>query len=122
MIGLHRVIGVPLDVVPRRRDQLVEHRRVDRCAVGDHLGRYDLQRRQRTLEEPPCRVAVAAGRDQHVDDLPVLVHRSVDVTPNAVDLDVGLIAEPPVTRRVPAEPAASASRGVNRRTQRKTMT
>ena len=30
VIGLDRIVRVPLDVMPRRRDQLVEHGRVDR--------------------------------------------------------------------------------------------
>ncbi len=30
LIGLDRIVGVPLDVMPRGRQQLVEHARVDR--------------------------------------------------------------------------------------------
>jgi hypothetical protein len=52
-------------------------------------------------EAPAGSIPVATHRYEHVDDLPVLV----DVTPYAVDLDVGLIHEPPVTGRVPAEPS-----------------
>jgi hypothetical protein len=39
MIGLNRIVRVLLDVVPRRRHEFVEYRRVDRCGVGDHLDR-----------------------------------------------------------------------------------
>jgi len=39
-----------------------------------------------------------------VDDLPILVDGSVDVAPDAVDLDVCLVDEPPVTRCVAGEP------------------
>jgi len=35
VIGLDRVVGVSLDVVPRGRDQLVERRRVDRRRFAD---------------------------------------------------------------------------------------
>jgi hypothetical protein len=35
VIGLDRVVGVLLDVVPRRGNQLVEHGWVDRCARLD---------------------------------------------------------------------------------------
>jgi hypothetical protein len=35
VVGLDWVVGVPLDVVPCRRKQLVEHGGVDRCGVGD---------------------------------------------------------------------------------------
>jgi hypothetical protein len=52
-------------------------------------------------EEASGRLAVAGSQDEHVDDLAMLVDRPVDVTPDAADLDVGLIDEPPVTRRVP---------------------
>jgi hypothetical protein len=38
----------------------------------------------------------SAPRDKHIDDLPVLVDRSVEVGPAAGDLDVGLVDEPPV--------------------------
>jgi hypothetical protein len=56
-------------------------------------------------EEPPGAVGVAAGRDQHADDLPVLVYRAVYVAPHTVDLDIRLIHEPPVTWRVAAKPS-----------------
>lgn len=84
------VVGVLLDVVPRRGDQLVEDRRV-------HRGR-------RSAKAPPGCGGVPAGRDEPVDDLPMLVDRPVRVPPDAAGLDVGLIGEPPVTGRMPAEP------------------
>src|SRR6266511_707311 len=65
--------------MPRGGDELIEHAGVDRSRVG-----------------------VPASRDQHVDDLPVLVDRAVDVAPHTVDLDIGLIDEPPVTWGVAA--------------------
>ena len=36
VIGFYRIVGVLLDVVPRGRDQLVEHAWVDGGGVGDH--------------------------------------------------------------------------------------
>ncbi|GAB3832564.1 hypothetical protein GCM10027610_024920 [Dactylosporangium cerinum] len=104
MIGLDRIVGVPLDVMPRRRQQLVEHGRVHLRRVGDHLARHHLQRGQRSTEEPAGRSGVAAYRDEYVDDLAVLIHGAVDVPPDTTNLDVGLIDEPPVAGRVPAEP------------------
>jgi len=104
VVGFDPVVGIPLDVVPCGGDQFVKHGRVDRCGVGDHLGRGHLQGSQRPLEESAGRVSVSAGRDQHVDDLPVLVNGPVHVAPHAIDLDVRLVHEPPVTGRVPAEP------------------
>jgi hypothetical protein len=45
VVSLDRVVGVLLDVVPRLRDQLVEHAGVDRGGGGDHLAGCHLQRR-----------------------------------------------------------------------------
>jgi hypothetical protein len=86
VIGFDRFVRVLLDVVPRGGNQLSEHAGVDRRGVGDHFVRDDLQRVQRSGEEPARRCGVSTGRDQHVDDLAVLVDRSVDVAPHAVDL------------------------------------
>ena len=73
VIGLDPVVGIPLDVVPCGRDQLVEHGRVDRRRVGDDLGRRYLQRGQCPAEEPAGRGGVTSDRDKYVDDLPILV-------------------------------------------------
>ena len=104
VIGLDRIVRVSLDVMPRRRDQLVEHGRVDRGGVGDHLARCHLQHRQGPLEEPVGAIGVAARGDEHVDDLPALVDGPVDIPPDTVDLDIRLIHEPPITRRTTSEP------------------
>jgi hypothetical protein len=52
MTGLNRVVGVLLDVVPGRGQDLVEHGGIDRRGVSDHLARDYLQRPQRPGEEP----------------------------------------------------------------------
>src|SRR6266516_7899862 len=104
VIGFDPVVGVALHVVPCGRDQPVEHRRVDRCGIGDYFGRRHPQHGQRPPQEPAGSLRVPTGRDQHVDDLPVLVNRPIDVSPPAVDLDVRLVDEPPIAGRVPAEP------------------
>src|SRR5215204_3444529 len=52
-------------------------------------------------EEPAGRGGVPLLGQQHVDDLPVLVDRPVQVAPTAGYLDVGLVDEPPVACRVP---------------------
>jgi hypothetical protein len=38
VIGFYRIIGVLLNVLPRRRDQLMQHAGVDRAGMGDHFG------------------------------------------------------------------------------------
>ena len=94
---------VTFDVVPGRWHQVVEDPWVDGCGVGDDLGRRDLQRGQRPLEEAAGGLAVAPLRDQDVDDLPMLVDRPIHVAPHAIDFDVRFVDEPPVAWRVAAE-------------------
>jgi hypothetical protein len=91
--------------MPRLRDEFVEHGGVDRSGVGDHLGGLDLQYGDCPLEEPPSRISVPASRDQHVDDLPILVDRPVHVAPHPVDLDVRLVHKPSVAWQVAGEPS-----------------
>jgi hypothetical protein len=56
------------------------------------------------LEEPSGTVGVTVSGDEHVDDLPVLVNRPVHVPPVTADLHIGLVDEPPATRRPTGEP------------------
>jgi hypothetical protein len=98
VIGFYRVVRVPLGVVPRRRHQFVQYSGVDRCGVRDHLPRDHLEGPERSGEESAGGCGVSSGGEQHVDDLAVLVDGSVDVAPDTVDLDVGLVDEPPVAR------------------------
>jgi hypothetical protein len=44
---------------------------------------------------------VSTRREQNVDDLTVLIDSPIEESPAAGHLDVGLVHEPPVTRRVP---------------------
>jgi hypothetical protein len=74
--------------MPRQRDDL--HRHHARGFPG-------------ALEEPVRRFAVSPGRRVHVDDLPELVDRPIQVDPPSGDLDVGLVHMPAVADPVPAE-------------------
>ncbi len=47
-------------------------------------------------EEPSSRPNVTPSRDEHVDDLPVLVDSAIHVAPAACDLHIGLIDEPAI--------------------------
>ena len=47
---------------------------------------------------------IPIGGDHHVDDLPKLVDRPVQINPLAGDFDVGLVGEPAISRDVPAGP------------------
>jgi hypothetical protein len=53
VIGIDRIVRVPLDVMPRLWDELVEDGGSDGDGVGGHLGRSDLQRGQRPARESP---------------------------------------------------------------------
>jgi putative NIF3 family GTP cyclohydrolase 1 type 2 len=57
-------------------------------------------------------------RDEHVDNLAVLVDRAVNVAPHAVDLGVCLVDEPPITERVTDEAGRIGDQGANRCTHR----
>ena len=78
MIGLDGVVRVLLDAVPRVRDQLVQDTRVDRCPVRRHL-HWDGAGAQRPGEELPRSRQIPAGAELDVDDLTVLVYRSVQI-------------------------------------------
>jgi hypothetical protein len=72
----------------------LEHYRIRRCSVGDHLYGGHLRGVDGLLEEPAGRLDVSPRGHEHVDDLPELVNRPVDVAPVASDLHVGLVHEP----------------------------
>ena len=94
--------------MPRRRRQLIEHPRIHRCPIGDHLDRRHLGRPDGALEEPAGRRGVPPRRDEHVDDLAELVDRPVDVVPLPGDLDVRLVG--PTTGLRPRAGTAGRSR------------
>jgi hypothetical protein len=50
-------------------------------------------------------------RHQHVDDLPELINRAVQVDPPTGNLDVGFIGEPATTRGVSARPGCLDQQG-----------
>ena len=76
-----------------------------RCRqIGGDIGRTSAAR-QHHLEELGGRGDVASLRHKHIDDLAVLVHRSVHVPPHSGNSDVRLIHEPPVADTVAAWPS-----------------
>jgi hypothetical protein len=70
------------------------------------------------FEEPVSRHGVTPRGDQHINDLPELVDRSVHVPPSPGDFHVGLVHEQRSPTACRQGRAASASSGVNRCTQR----
>jgi hypothetical protein len=104
VIGLDPVVGLPIGAMPRARQQFLQHHRTGRRAVGRDLARRRLGCAERPLEAPPCTGAVAPRPSEHVDDLPCLVDRAVDIPPAAGDLHLGLVDLPAIADLVPAGP------------------
>jgi hypothetical protein len=100
MIGFDPVVAILLSHVHRGWDQFVEDPQVRTGPVGSDLDRCRPVGKG-AGEEPACRGGVPLLRQQHVDDLPELVHRPVQIPPPASDLDIGLIDEPAVPGNVP---------------------
>src|ERR687894_1116890 len=76
--------------------------RVDRGLVGGDLHRDDSRGGQCPGEETPSRGTISPCGYVHVDDLPELVDRPVDVAPATRHFDVGLVDPPAVADPVPA--------------------
>jgi hypothetical protein len=77
MIGFDGVIRILLGDVTRGRYQLLDHPRVGRRPIGSHLG-GPWAVLQDTSEEPAGGGQIPFGRDQHIDDLAVLVDRPIN--------------------------------------------
>jgi hypothetical protein len=112
------VIGVPIGAV-RRCQQFLYNGRIRRRLDGGNLGRRDRGRADSLVEEAAGGSTVTLRGDEHVDDLPELVDRPVDIAPLARDLHGGLLSscqQSPTACR-PGR-AASASRRVKRSSHR----
>lgn len=103
MVALHAAIGVWPGVVKRFRDQLVDDSKPGSGQLGCDLTRTPMGY-QRALKEPCGRRDVALLRDIDVDDLAVLIHVPVDVTPDAGNLDVSLVREPSIVDTATTRP------------------
>jgi hypothetical protein len=102
VVALDPVVGVLVGAVPCRRQQLLHHGRIDRRLVGGDLDGRDLDRADGLVEEPTGGRGVSARGDEHVDHLPELVDRAVDVPPVASHLHIGLIHLPAAANGVAA--------------------
>jgi hypothetical protein len=105
VIAFDVVVGVLLRAMPHDREHLIQHDRVGRRLVGDDLHRCHLGRADGLLEELTGCGRVTTRGDEHVDDLPELIDRSVHVAPLASNLGVGLVDLPAVPDGVPAGPS-----------------
>jgi hypothetical protein len=97
MVALDPVVGVLVGAMPCRWQQLLQHGGVGRRLIGGDLDGRDLGRVDGLVEEPTGGLGVSARGDEHVDDLPELVDRAVDVSPLPGDLHVRLVHLPAIS-------------------------
>jgi hypothetical protein len=79
---LDPIVRVLLGVVQHARHEFIDPSPSRPGPVGHDLDRLAV-RAKRRREEPRRGLRVPPGRDEHIDDLAVLVDRSVEVTPPA---------------------------------------
>jgi hypothetical protein len=103
VIRFDGIIGVLLRDVAGGRKKFIEHAGIGRCPVRTYFGRMWTVL-QGTGEEPAGGRQISFLGYQHVDDLPDLVDRPVQIDPPPNDLHIRLIDEPPIARGVPTEP------------------
>ena len=84
MVAFDPVVGVPVGVVDRAGQQVDNDVRQRGRAVGDDLVGMTV-RVHGLRDKRPCCGDVATSREQDVDDLAMLVHSPVHVTPHAGD-------------------------------------
>jgi hypothetical protein len=106
VIGFDVVVGIPLNAMPRRWQQLLQYHQIRRYPVGNDFAGTGPGRAERLQEAPVGGLGVPARGDNHVDDLAELVDRSVYIAPSAGDLHLGLIHRPAVTDAVAAGPGS----------------
>ena len=102
MIGFYSVVGVGLGPVPGTGSQLIENTWVHRRLVGGDFYGQDFGGGQRPDEETPSCDTIPPRTDIHVDDLPELIDRPIDVAPAIGHLDRGFVHPPAVPNTVSA--------------------
>ena len=80
MVRFDSIVRVLLSVVERSRDQLIHYGERHPGPIGDHLDRFAMSACA-IVKNRPRSFDIASSRDGDVDDLAVLVDRSVDVAP-----------------------------------------
>jgi hypothetical protein len=99
MVGLDTVVGVLLGSMPRCRQEFLQHGRVRRGSVGDHLNGEHLGRADGPLKASAGYLDVAPWGDERVDDLPELIDRAVDLAPLPRHPHLRLAHRPAIARR-----------------------
>lgn len=97
-------VGILSGVVERGRQEVFYDSGQGVGPVSGDLSRLAMGA-GRCGEERCRRLQIALPRQEHVDDLPVLVNGSIDVPPRPGDPHVGLVDEPATTDAAAARPA-----------------
>ncbi|WUW42988.1 hypothetical protein OG271_15065 [Micromonospora rifamycinica] len=99
VVCLDRIVGMFSEMVPRRRARSSNTlAKAGSASVTTSVGVTFSESSARW--KPPGCGDVPTRRDEHVDDLPMLVHGAVHGPPDTVDLDVGLVHEPTCGRQM----------------------
>ena len=101
MISFDGIVRISLHDMTRGGQQLIEHPRIGRRAIGAHL-RGAGAMIEGTGKESASSCQIPLLGDQYVDDLAILVDRSVQVDPAPGDLHVRFVGEPPITGNMSA--------------------
>jgi hypothetical protein len=120
VIGFHDVVRVPLDDVPRSREEFIQHAGVDRRPVGGDLDRNGTEP-QRAGEERSRSTRITAFADEDVDDLAALNDRTEPLKGKLYTTDVevitdeaGVVKEYTITARDNHQFAKSNKIGIDR--------
>ncbi len=103
MICFDNIIAVLLSEMASSGHQLIQHTRIGRCLVRRHRARLAAVI-QSPGKEPTSGCQVPLLRHQDIDDLAILVGRSLQVDPPPGNLHIRFIGKPPITRHMPAGP------------------
>ncbi len=101
MICFDKVITALLSDMASSGHQLIEHPRISRCFIRRHRARVGA-----VIQSPGNRPAsgrqVSLFGHQYVDDLAILVDRSIQVDPAPGNLHIRSVGKPPITGHMPA--------------------
>jgi hypothetical protein len=103
VIALDPVVPILSGVMEPFWEQVIDNAQ-QRCGQVSGDLPWPVAPRQHCLEEPGRSRYVAPLRHQHVDDLAMLVDRSIHVPSHSGNLHVGFIDEPAITNTVPTRP------------------
>jgi len=111
VVGFDVVVGMPIGAMPCRRQQLLQDHRVGRRLIGHDLAGHGPGRADGPLKDPTGRPQITPWGDEHVDDLPELIDRTVDVAPPTGDLHIRLVDLPAITDGMAAWPGSLGQQG-----------